>query len=1132
MKPQHVNSVATVVLLLVLLAGSEGICQGNKPDKRAGVIRSELVLRLGHENEVVGADLSPDGRELATSDSDGIIIWDASTGHQLAYFKKPDEGGLRFSPNGQHILQCTSNGRRIKLLDRRQGKVIHLLKSPGEFSLGWDGVFASDGQRVFIGANHGRLSSVPMSAKYEDLPKYWAAIEGGIVQSWNTDSGKLGRIYRLPRGRHLESLALSTDDKMLAVADKSGWITIWDTQTGNKLRSFCAHAVAKDNHGQLGGYWNSRYSGKVAFHPDGVRLLTAYGNTLTTWNLGTGTQVKVVDQTQKPIRNMAISSDGRYFGACTESEVILYDGIRGKRLKAWNRIASNPMHLGFSADGKRFIFSKGGSLGTSTIEIHLLGDRLAHIQSVKAVPYTHSQIPIITSAVFDPEGKKILVGMQGKISSDASGEDGSLTRYPGALVWDLETHRVKPLALAKADSGYTPSTWWSSDRSKVVYASNAFRNSPSTAISIRDLKTGEVLSRLKGPPYEFVVVSEGNRYLLTHERRMEATIWDVKASKIISSINLEDQAILDVKFIGDGSQLLMSSSDGLSLWDTAKGAKSRSVGKSKGSRPLMLSHDQEVIYVPAYASSEHFKLSAVDLTSGKLLGEMNCYGGKWTSGHIATTDASQDGKQILTAMGSSGNVKIWDASTYKLIHTLEHGLEESGAVFSPDGNRILVYSRNGILKLFDAHRATLLGTIVLRRQGLEWVVVTPTGYFHGSPELTRRISWRISDQLFPLELYSQHFHKPQIISDVLQRHAGETLLVRPVISTPPRVQLEIASIGRQSVQVSATARGGTDTDDIADVHLYVNGRDVEAIQEEEINIKPEEDGIVTFTHRIMIPAHKTKSVIAAVVTDSKGVNSLPSTRVIVLPGEETAGQRKLYVLTVGVSKYMNEASNLKYCHADAEALATLLRAQKGLAFDDVRTRVITDQDATVSGIKAGLDWLRTQCTRSDTALVLFSGHGSRGYAGELYYVPYEAQADAPGSYLPWDDVAQALQGVKASPVLFLADCCHSGAFGSERLSQDEFARPLLRDSRVMVFSSSRGVEASLEMPSLKHGAFTYAVLQGLSGKADLIADKRITISELQAYVANQVKQITEGRQHPSIPLMRDFDPETVIAYVH
>jgi hypothetical protein len=51
------------------------------------------------------------------------------------------------------------------------------------------------------------------------------------------------------------------------------------------------------------------------------------------------------------------------------------------------------------------------------------------------------------------------------------------------------------------------------------------------------------------------------------------------------------------------------------------------------------------------------------------------------------------------------------------------------------------------------------------------------------------------------------------------------------------------------------------------------------------------------------------------------------------------------------------------------------------------------------------------------------------------------------------------------------------------------------------------------------------------GEADLIKDGRVTISELQTYVANQVKVLTGDRQHPHIPRMNDFDPETVIAYV-
>ena len=98
-------------------------------------------------------------------------------------------------------------------------------------------------------------------------------------------------------------------------------------------------------------------------------------------------------------------------------------------------------------------------------------------------------------------------------------------------------------------------------------------------------------------------------------------------------------------------------------------------------------------------------------------------------------------------------------------------------------------------------------------------------------------------------------------------------------------------------------------------------------------------------------------------------------------------------------------------------------------------------------------------------------------------------------------------------------------------SQDDLAYPLLTNARVMVFAASQGRESSLEKAELSHGAFTYAVLRGLMGEADLIKDGRVTISELQTYVANQVKVLTGDRQHPHIPCMNDFDPETVIAYV-
>lgn len=47
-----------------------------------------------------------------------------------------------------------------------------------------------------------------------------------------------------------------------------------------------------------------------------------------------------------------------------------------------------------------------------------------------------------------------------------------------------------------------------------------------------------------------------------------------------------------------------------------------------------------------------------------------------------------------------------------------------------------------------------------------------------------------------------------------------------------------------------------------------------------------------------------------------------------------------------------------------------------------------------------------------------------------------------------------------------------------------------------------------------HGAFTYALITGMNGKANFDNDKYISLNELFQYVSKEVPQLTDGRQHP------------------
>ncbi len=77
----------------------------------------------------------------------------------------------------------------------------------------------------------------------------------------------------------------------------------------------------------------------------------------------------------------------------------------------------------------------------------------------------------------------------------------------------------------------------------------------------------------------------------------------------------------------------------------------------------------------------------------------------------------------------------------------------------------------------------------------------------------------------------------------------------------------------------------------------------------------------------------------------------------------------------------------------------------------------------------------------------------------------------------------------------------------------------------MVFTSSTGKQFSLEHPDWGNGAFTEALVEGLQGKADLFGNGTITIKSLDAYVAQRVKELTGGKQSPTVVIpqsMPDF----------
>jgi uncharacterized caspase-like protein len=64
--------------------------------------------------------------------------------------------------------------------------------------------------------------------------------------------------------------------------------------------------------------------------------------------------------------------------------------------------------------------------------------------------------------------------------------------------------------------------------------------------------------------------------------------------------------------------------------------------------------------------------------------------------------------------------------------------------------------------------------------------------------------------------------------------------------------------------------------------------------------------------------------------------------------------------------------------------------------------------------------------------------------------------------------------------------------------------------------SSKAEETSIEVAGLRQSVFTYYLLEGLKGKADVNYNKVVTISELYDYVQKNVRSYSANRQSPVI----------------
>jgi len=231
----------------------------------------------------------------------------------------------------------------------------------------------------------------------------------------------------------------------------------------------------------------------------------------------------------------------------------------------------------------------------------------------------------------------------------------------------------------------------------------------------------------------------------------------------------------------------------------------------------------------------------------------------------------------------------------------------------------------------------------------------------------------------------------------------------------------------------------------------------------------------------------------------------------------TTGYRESWAVVIGIDEYQ-KWPRLQYAARDADSVKQLLVEKFGLPEKNVF--MLKNQDATRANILALLNGKLSQegIQRDDRIFIFFAGHGTTrklssgrdlGYIVPVDSDPQNVASDA----IPMTEFQNIAEAIAAKHVFFVMDSCYSG-LGLTRgaASQNFLKENARRVGRQMLTAGGVDQMVSDGGPG-GHSIFTWTLLQGLEGKADLNGDGFITATELAVYVAPAVSSVS--RQTPA-----------------
>jgi uncharacterized caspase-like protein/WD40 repeat protein len=721
-------------------------------------------------------------------------------------------------------------------------------------------------------------------------------------------------------------------------------------------------------------------------------------------------------------------------------------------------------------------------------------------------------------------------------------------------------------------------------------------------VTVRDAMTGAVLHRLPQRPYRVDAMTlAGDVLTLSCGYRCASKygteIWSVSSGQQIASYDTQDVGIHASALMPDGQQVLTAGGrlHALHLWRVETGstvtqmggigAPVASVGISANADRIGWGSDDpcpELAICPAIMGTlaQEMELPTQERSFEKPAPRGAARLGRALTQHpdLPVSLSSEPGSGFEGSRLELGDVAIvkgpedgYYHSAYSFVSgqdqiilgggngiLLAHDLTGAGAgefvghtsdilalAVAPRANRVLSGSRDQTLKLWNLETRALIASMFFA--GEDWIIWTPQGYFHSSPNGDRLVGWHINQgqdregRYVRARQLRQHLHSPEIVRRAIltgqARQAALDLRGRDneldelLTREPPEFDIRVADEVQAPDGFAVIEVSGTSLEEVESwgYSVLVNDR----------RVHPVRAGGSAGKLLYNVPLEDGENQITVSGQNDFGYVTERSAVALFKRKKKIEKKGKLYVAVVGINNYPKlpdacggKPCDLRYPVADALEFLNVLRERTAPLYTGMETLVMVNNEvleadaprqAALSLHMDPLDVLEPEARAisselvdfltlpgpDDTTVIFVAGHGMN-LEEQYFLLPTNAQKRGDrwrtSSLVDWSVIQEEISFAQGRRILVL-DTCHAANAFNAKLEKEA------ADARVVVFSATAANNTAGERADLGHGIFTYAMLQGLRGGADKTGDG-VRLLGLADYVYHEVVRLSKKKQEP------------------